>query len=65
MQADKVRIDMDIKRYTKFIVAIGAALGVVGLALADGSVDSAEVWQIVLAIGGALGVYAAPNKPAM
>lgn len=56
---------MNIARYNKFIVALGAAVGMLGLALADGKgISGDETWQIVLAIGGALGVYAAPNKPA-
>lgn len=55
---------MNLKPYAKFIVAAGAALGMLGLALADGNgINGNEVWQIVLAVGGALGVYAAPNKP--
>lgn len=54
---------MNLARYNKFIVAAGAAIGVLGVALADGHISGAEIWQIVLAIGGALGVYATPNKP--
>jgi uncharacterized membrane protein len=52
-------------KYAKFIVAAGAAIGVLGLALADGTVSGDEVWQIVLAVGGALGVYATPNRPSV
>jgi hypothetical protein len=51
-------------KYAKFIVAGGAAIVAAGTALVDGQVNADEVWQIVLAIGAALGVYAVPNKPA-
>jgi VIT1/CCC1 family predicted Fe2+/Mn2+ transporter len=56
---------MNIARYNKFIVAAGAAIGMLGLALADGKgISGDEAWQIVLAIGAALGVYTVPNRPA-
>lgn len=49
-------------RYAKFVVAGGAAIVVLGKALADGAVSGEEVWEIVLAVGAALGVYAVPNR---
>lgn len=46
----------------KFFVAVAAALGVLAVALVDGSVDASEWVQIALAALGALGVYAVPNR---
>lgn len=48
--------------YTKTIVA-GATAGLVLLTslLADGNITTAEWLQVALAVGGALGVYAAPG----
>lgn len=49
--------------YAKGIIAVGAALGVVGAALADGQITEAEVGGIAVAIAGAIGVIAKANKP--
>jgi len=52
-----------MSKYAKFLTALGAAAAVAATAVADGSVTSTEVWGIVLAFVGALGVYAVPNTP--
>ncbi len=52
-----------MQKYTKFIVALAAALGVLAAALADGAVSPTEWVQIALAFVGALGVYQLPNTP--
>lgn len=52
-------------RYAKAVIAAGAAIGVLGLALADGTISGDEVWQIVIAVGAALGVYRVPNRPSV
>lgn len=51
----------DLKKYSKFLVALGAALGVAGVALADGNLSGSEILQIVVAFGGSLGVFQAKN----
>lgn len=51
-------------KYTKFFVALGAALAVLATALADGAVTGTEGVQVALAFLGALGVYQFPNKEA-
>lgn len=45
----------------KFLVALTAALGVLAVALSDGTVSTAEIIQIVIAFAGALGVYGVSN----
>jgi len=49
-------------KYTKFFVALGAALAVLATALVDGTVTTSEAVQVTLAFLGALGVYQFPNK---
>lgn len=46
----------------KFLIALGAALGVLAAALSDGIVSAAEWVQIGLAFGGGIGVFAVPNS---
>lgn len=48
--------------YTKFLVALGAALGVLATALSDGSVSPAEWVAVGIAVLGAFGVYQLPNQ---
>lgn len=48
----------------KFLVALGAALGVAGAALSDGSVSGSEASQIALALVGAGLVWLIPNEDA-
>jgi hypothetical protein len=48
-------------KIAKAIVAVTAALGVLGVALADGNVDAGEAVQVALAFLGAAGVYRVPN----
>jgi multidrug transporter EmrE-like cation transporter len=51
-------------RYAKFFVAAGiAGLTVLAAALTDDHVTNAEWIAIGLAVLGALGVWAVPNKP--
>ena len=52
---------MNIAGIRKFLVAAAAALGALAVALANGSVDTAEGVAIALAFLGALGVYQVPN----
>jgi hypothetical protein len=49
--------------YAKGIIAVGAALGVIGTAFADGQLSEAEYGSIVVAVVGAIGVIAKANKP--
>lgn len=49
--------------YAKGIIAVGAAMGVIGTALADGHVSEAEVGSIAVAVAGAIGVIVKANKP--
>lgn len=51
-----------MSKYAKFIVALGAALGVLAAALADGALSATELVQVVLAFLGAIGVYSVKNK---
>lgn len=51
-------------KYTKFFVALGAALAVLATALSDGAVSGTEGISVALAFLGALGVYQLPNQPA-
>lgn len=46
----------------KFLVAVGAALGVLAVALVDNSVSPQEWIQVAIAALGAVGVYSIPNK---
>ena len=52
---------MDVRRYRKFLVALGVGVGVLVSLGADGQVDVADVSAIVAAFLGALGVYRVPN----
>ena len=54
----------DLSRYRKFVVALAAALGVLGSALSDGAVTMEESVAVVLAFLGAVGVYQLPNEDA-
>ena len=49
--------------YSKFIVALGAALTVAAAAVQDGAVNATEWIQIAAAFIGALGVYTVSNAP--
>lgn len=49
--------------YSKAVVAAGAALGVIGAALADGTISSAEGASIIAAVGGVLAVFGVRNSP--
>ena len=53
---------MTVANVRKFLVAVGAAVGVAATALADGAVDTSEAIAIVLAFLGALGVYQVKNE---
>ena len=55
---------MTVANVRKFLVAIGAAVGVAATALVDGAVDTSEAIAIVLAFLGALGVYQVKNEAA-
>lgn len=46
----------------KFMVALGAALGVLGSSLADGSFTSNEFSGVVIALAGAFFVWLVPNR---
>ena len=54
---------MDITKYRKLIVALGAAVGVLVAVSADGTVDTSDAIEAVVAFLGALGVYTVPNTP--
>jgi hypothetical protein len=53
-----------MKKYSKFIVALLTAGGVLAIGLADWSLTADEGWQVVVAFIGALGVYQVRNKSA-
>lgn len=50
-----------MKRYSKFIVALIDAIAIL---IADLGLEAHPAWVSALAVLGALGVYAVPNKPA-
>ena len=52
---------MDVRRYSKAIVAAAGALIVV---VTDGFLDTSDVITIVVAVLAACGVYVAPNQDA-
>lgn len=54
---------MTVANVRKFLIAVGAAVGVAAAALADGSIDATEGIAVALAFLGAIGVYQVPNKP--
>jgi hypothetical protein len=54
---------MNVKFYSKMIVAIAAAVGVTAAALADKSVDAAEYAAISTAWIAVYGVYKVRNVP--
>ncbi len=56
---------MKIAQIRKFLVALAAAAGVAVTVLADGHFSVEDGISIALAVAGALGVYATPNKPAV
>lgn len=47
--------------YNKALAALAAPLAVLAEALADGKVDSGEVFTLVAALAAAFGVYLVPN----
>lgn len=53
---------MDLARYNKLWVALGAGLGVLATNWSDGHMTASEWVAMAIAFVGALGVYAAPNK---
>ena len=53
-----------MKAVAKFITAAIAGFTVAGLAVADGTITTAEWLQIVAAVLCAYGVYRVPNVPA-
>jgi hypothetical protein len=56
---------MKIPQIRKFLVAAGAAAAVAVTVLADGHFSVEDGIAVALAVAGALGVYATPNKPAV
>lgn len=54
---------MDIKQIAKAVVAIAAFVGVVAAQVADGTIDIDAIVTAGIALLGALGVWAVPNKP--
>lgn len=50
-----------MSRVRKFLVALGAALGILSSALADGVLVSTEIEAVVLALVGAVLVFVIPN----
>lgn len=55
---------MNLGRYSKFAVAVGAVATVVGQVLADGVISPAEIGLLTSTISGALLVYVVPNAVA-
>lgn len=53
---------MNVQKYNKAIVAVGAAVAVVVAGAADGVISSSDVVEACVVFLGALGVYAVPNK---
>ncbi len=53
---------MNVKPYSKFITAIGAAVAVAVAVAADGIIEATDLIQIALAFLGAIGVYVVPNR---
>jgi hypothetical protein len=53
---------MNLGTYSKFWVALGAALAVAGIALSDGVITPTEWLQIGIAFVGALGVRQVTNQ---
>lgn len=53
---------MSVSMFRKAIIALAAALGVLGAALADGSVDASEGVAVALAFLTAFGIYRVPNS---
>lgn len=55
----------NVAPYAKAVVAVVAALGVIGAAVveavADGNIDTYDIVQIATVVGGALGVYQVKN----
>lgn len=51
-----------MERYRKFLVALAAALAVLGTGLADDGLTGTEIIAAALAGLGALGVWAVPNE---
>jgi hypothetical protein len=55
---------MNIARYRKFLVAIGAGIATAISFAADGELSLNDAFGIAAAVLGALGVYAVKNDPA-
>jgi uncharacterized membrane protein YeaQ/YmgE (transglycosylase-associated protein family) len=53
-----------MQAYSKAIAALGAFIGVLATALADGTVSSTEWGTLAAAAAGVVGVFFATNKPA-
>ena len=54
---------MNVAPYRKFVVALVAAVGVLGAAVADGTLTGAEGVAVVSAFLGSLGVFGFRNDP--
>ena len=52
-----------MKRYSKALVAASGVLVALVEALSDGSIDTGDVGQIIIAAAIAFGVYRVPNAP--
>jgi hypothetical protein len=53
---------LNVSRYAKFIVAIGAAVAALVTAASDGVVDGSEAIAAGIVFLGAIGVYRVPNS---
>jgi hypothetical protein len=51
-----------MSKYSKFLVAAGAAISVAIAAISDDHVDANDAIQVVLAALASLGVYVVPNS---
>lgn len=49
-------------KYSKFIIAVLTACGVLATALSDWSLSGSEILAVVMSFLGALGVYQVKNK---
>jgi hypothetical protein len=59
-------VSNDVRTYAKAVVTfLGSISAVVVTSLADGHVDSAEWYGILVAVAAALAVYRVPNDPAI
>jgi hypothetical protein len=55
---------VNVSKYSKAVVAVGAVVAVVVQAVADGAVDAQEVGLIATAVAAAVGVFYVKNSPA-